>query len=135
MKTVWLVVAVAVGVMGYLAYQNGQKINRQLAQLERDGFTVSEDLQGEPKIVVDQAKRQLGFVFAEKHYTLPIEDLISSEILYDLDKRGEKNYRLELITRASVLPKLEVKYRDEFLAERVHKRLRALKFAEHPELD
>jgi hypothetical protein len=130
MKKVWVVVAVAIGVMGFLAYQNSQKVNRQLAQLESDGFVISEDLHGEPKIVVDQSQRKLAFIYPDKHYTLPIDDLISSEILYDLDKRGEKNYRLELITRTTLIPKLEVKYRDEFLAERIHKRLRALKFPE-----
>jgi hypothetical protein len=130
MKVVWLVVALALGTMGYLAYQNSQKVNRQLAQIEQDGFVLTEDFQGEPKLIYDESKRQLAFVFSDKHYILPIEELISSEVLYDLDKRGEKNYRLELITRANAIPKIEVKYRDEFLAERIHKRLRALKFAQ-----
>jgi len=111
-------------VMVSLAYWNSQKLNRQLQRLESSGFVITEDLQGEPKLLYDESHQQLALLSPQGYEVLQLSELISSEILYDLDKRGDKNYRLELIFNATRLPKQEVRYRDEFLAERIHKRLR-----------
>ena len=111
-------------VMVSLAYWNSQKLNRQLQRLESSGFVITEDLQGEPKLLYDELHQQLALLSPQGYEVLQLSELISSEILYDLDKRGDKNYRLELIFNATRLPKQEVRYRDEFLAERIHKRLR-----------
>lgn len=128
----YVVVGAVLAVMVSLAYWNSQKQGRQLRMLESDGFVVSEDLQGEPKVLYDEKHQQLAFLSPQGSQTLPLTELISSEVLYDLDKRGEKNYRLELIFNSARLPKQEVRYRDEFLAERIHKRLRAIRLSLDP---
>ncbi|MBT3147103.1 hypothetical protein Q8W30_02680 [Neptunomonas phycophila] len=119
-------------VMVSLAYWNSQKLNRQLQRLESSGFVITEDLQGEPKLLYDESHQRLALLSPQGYEVLQLSELISSEILYDLDKRGDKNYRLELIFNATRLPKQEVRYRDEFLAERIHKRLRQARLGLEP---
>ncbi|SIS91560.1 hypothetical protein [Neptunomonas antarctica] len=119
----WFVLAVMI--MAGLGYWNWQKGQVQLNALKSSGFDVSDDLKGQPRLVVDRKNKQIALVTASGYRIIPMVSLIASDMLFDRGVQMEQDFRIELQLIASVQPAGPVYYENETLARMALDKLHA----------
>lgn len=122
----WFVLAVIV--MAGLGYWNWQKGQVQLQALRSSSFNITDDLRGEPRLVVDSTQRQIALVSPHGYRIIRMNAVVHSEVQFDRGVQMDQNYRIELQLAASERPVGPIKYENETLAgvalEKLHTALR-----------
>ncbi|MGH1461572.1 MAG: hypothetical protein ACRBB6_06020 [Neptuniibacter sp.] len=120
----WFILAAVV--IAVLAYWNWQKTNNQIKRLEAEGFYVSADLGGVPKLLVDQQSDSIAIVTASEYRRYRFEQIISLDYAYDYGPQVEENFRIEIKLQRAGRPQENIVYNEEQRAESQLKRLQAL---------
>ena len=110
----WVVLALIV--MAGLGFWNWQKAQGQLQILQSRGFDLTDDLKGEPRLVIDRSQRQIALVSPNSYRVIPMSDLINSEMLFDRGVQLDQNFRIELQLKSSEQPLPPVIFENETLA-------------------
>ncbi len=115
----WFVLAVLL--MAGVGYVNWQKSQAQINALEQNGFEITQDLKGQPRLLVDVNKKELALVYPDHYKRVSLSKVIASEVVFDRGKEMDENYRIQLALDGQ--PSIEIDYENETLA---HTSLQAL---------
>ncbi|MGB0732903.1 MAG: hypothetical protein ACPGPF_04030 [Pontibacterium sp.] len=111
----WLIFAVVATIICGLGYISWQKTQGQLSALESAGFVVSEDLGGNPKLVIDEQASEFALIHPKNYQRFPLAAITEARVESDLGRENEKNFRIELsLSRGEFF---KVKYANEFGAD------------------
>ncbi len=120
----WVILAVVV--MAGLGYWNYQRIDGQRKALTGAGFVVSDDLKGNPGLLVSSTQKQLAVLIPTGYLRVDFDQLKHGEIRKDSSGENDKNYRIALILNGASQPEVENSYQDELQADTAFKKLRQL---------
>jgi len=110
----WVILAIIV--MAGLGYWNWQKSQGQLKVLKSSGFDVTDDLKGEPRLVVDRTHKKIALVSATHYRVIPMTAIVSSDAVYDRGAHMDKNFRIELQLSPSERALAPIFYENESLS-------------------
>lgn len=113
MKMTWFVLAVLV--MAGLGYWNWQKGQEQLAALKQSGFQVSDDLKGNPRLVVSRSQQQLAIVTPHDYQRIEMADVSEAKFLFDRGVQIDENFRIELTLNRAGQSSHVIRYENETL--------------------
>ncbi len=120
----WFILAFIV--IAGLGYWNWKKSGEQVKALQASGFSITDDLKGAPKLLVDSSRQQIAVVYASEYYLYDFQQIKAAHYLYDSNRATETNYRIELSIQASKTVKEVIAYADEWSAKEQYQRLQAL---------
>lgn len=120
----WLILAVVV--MAGLGYWNYQRIDSQRKALEGAGFVVSDDLKGNPGLLVSKTQQQIAVLIPAGYLRVDFAQLKHGEIRKDSSGENDKNYRITLVLNGAPQSEVENRYQDELQADIAFKKLRNL---------
>lgn len=120
----WFILAVVV--IAVLAYWNWQRTNNQIKRLEAQGFYLSADLGGFPKLLVDQQSDSIAIVSGSEYRRYSFEQIASLGYAYDYGTQVEENFRIEIKLQGADRPQENIVYNEAQRAEKQLKRLQAL---------
>ncbi len=115
----WFILAALL--MAALAFWNWQRSQDQLAQLQKQGFQVSEDLNGQPKLLLDLKAKKLAIVQPSKATLLAFSDIHSAEYGFDSGTQTDTRFRIELQSASG--EQWQIIYENEAIARRQLQRL------------
>ena len=110
----WFILAVIV--MAGLGYWHWQKGQVQLQALRSSSFNVTDDLKGEPRLVIDRTQKQIALVSPQGYRVVRMNAIVNSEVQFDRGVQMDQNYRIELQLASSERPVGPIKYENETLA-------------------
>ncbi|WP_293267220.1 hypothetical protein [Neptunomonas sp.] len=109
----WIILAIiGMAGLGYWGWQKGQE---QLSSLKSSGFNVTDDLKGEPRLVIDRTNKKLALVTVDNYRVIPMSAVVSSEALLDRGMHMDENFRIELRLEDSV--PVSIVFENETLAK------------------
>ncbi|WP_432470768.1 hypothetical protein [Amphritea sp. HPY] len=121
----WIILAVIV--MAGLAYWNHQRTDAQLKVLKDGGFVVSDQLAGNPKLLVSSSQKQLAVVFPDSYLRADFGQVSGLELRHDSNAQTEFNYRLQITLKSGSQSgrqnSVEVAYENEARAQSALKKL------------
>lgn len=120
----WFILAAIV--IAALAYWNWQRTSGQIKRLQAEGFTISADLGGVPKLLVDQQSDSIAVVTASEYRRYSFNQIVSVDYAYDNGIQVEENFRIEIMLQSAAKQQENIIYNDEQRAEDQLKRLQAL---------
>lgn len=120
----WFILAVIV--IAALAYWNWQRTSGQIKRLQAEGFTISADLGGVPKLLVDQQSDSVAVITAREYRRYSFHQISGLNYAYDNDAEVEDNFRIEILLQGATKQQENITYNDEHRAEDQLKRLQAL---------
>lgn len=120
----WFILAAIV--IAALAYWNWQRTSGQIKRLQAEGFTISADLGGVPKLLVDQQSDSIAVVTASEYRRYSFNQIVSVNYAYDNGIQVEENFRIEIMLQSAAKQQENIIYNDEQRAEDQLKRLQAL---------
>ncbi|WP_290704982.1 hypothetical protein [Amphritea sp.] len=120
----WVILAVVV--MAGLGYWNYQRIDGQRKALEGAGFVVSDDLKGNPGLLVSTTQQQIAVLIPTGYLRVGFDQLKHGEIRQDASGEKDSNYRIALILNGASQSEVENRYQDEHQADSAFKKLRNL---------
>lgn len=97
---------------GLGAYQ-WQKSRQQASQLQQSGFTLSQDLGGNPQLLLDNRQHELALVWPDRYQRIALADIRAAEVAFDRGVQINTRFRIELVTGAGLE---KVFYENETLA-------------------
>ncbi len=116
----WFILAVLV--MAALAFWQWQRSQDQLALLQQSGFQISEDLGGQPRLLLDSGAGELALVAPDGYTRIAFSEVVTADYRYDSGTQVDGNFRIELGSRPGRV--LAVQYESEWQAQ---ERLQQLK--------
>ncbi|MGB0205702.1 MAG: hypothetical protein ACPF9K_11715 [Neptuniibacter sp.] len=120
----WFILAAIV--IAALAYWNWQRTSGQIKRLQAEGFTISADLGGVPKLLVDQQSDAIAVVTASEYRRYSFNQIVSVNYAYDNGIQVEENFRIEIMLLGAAKQQENITFNDEQRAEDQLKRLQAL---------
>jgi hypothetical protein len=120
----WVILAVVV--MAGLGYWNYQRIDGQRKALESAGFIVSDDLKGNPGLLVSTTQHQVAVLIPTGYLRIGFDQIKHGEIRKDSTGENDKNYRIALVLNGAPQSEVENRYQDELQADIAFKKLRNL---------
>lgn len=124
----WVILAVIV--MAGLAYWNHQRTDVQLKALKDAGFVVSDQLAGNPKLLVSSAQKQLAVVFPDSYLRTDFSQVSGLELRHDSNAQTEFNYRIQIALKSGSQRgsqnSVEVVFENETRAQTALKKLQQL---------
>ena len=120
----WFVLAAII--IAALAYWNWQRTSGQIKRLQAEGFTISADLGGVPKLLVDQQSDSIAVVTASEYRRYSFNQIVSVNYAYDNGIQVEENFRIEIMLQSAAKQQENIIYNDEQRAEDQLKSLQAL---------
>ena len=120
----WFILAAIV--IAALAYWNWQRTSGQIKRLQAEGFTISADLGGVPKLLVDQQSDAIAVVTASEYRRYSFNQIVSVNYAYDNGIQVEENFRIEIMLQGAAKQQENITFNDEQRAEDQLKRLQAL---------
>lgn len=118
----WFILIVIV--LAGLAFFNWKASQNQLATLQKQGFNISDDLKGQPNLLVDSLARELAVVTPKGFQRYGFDQVDSVELRFDHGKQYDENFRLYV--RFNGTAAAEIKYENEWLAKEKQARLQEL---------
>jgi len=112
----WQMFAVAALVICGLGYMGWQKTQGQLSSLQNEGFVVSDDLGGNPKLVIDAQAQEFALVRTKDYARYPLSAITEARVDSDWGRENEKNFRVELYLARG--ENFKIKYANEFAADK-----------------
>lgn len=113
-------------VMIGMAFVVGRKSADHLAQLQADGFVISQDFNGTPKLLVDSTQQRIAFVDNKGATQLKFNQVSALEVAFDGKKEAPVNYRIEIFSDALSDGKVGIVYENEWRARQEYSRFRQL---------
>lgn len=120
----WIILAIMV--MAALGYWNYLRTQTQQQALQAAGFEISDNLKGNPVLVVSASQRQVAVIRGSGYQRFDFSQVLSTAVIYDSHESGERNYRIQLAIQGVADSSLEIAYQDEFQAESARKQLNQL---------
>jgi hypothetical protein len=120
----WQWAILIVVVMVVLAFSNWQRSQRQIADLSQSGFQISDDLKGQPQLLLDRQARQFAVVRPDGREQHTLDEVARVELRFDPGVQQPENYRVVLHLKAG--REIEIHYENEWLAQDQLKRLQPL---------
>lgn len=120
----WVVLALII--MAGLGYWNYQRIDGQRKELQAAGFQISDDLKGNPSLLVSTSQQEVAVLIPSGYQRLNFAQLERVEVRSDTSAEAETNFRLVLIVIDAMVTEVEVGYENEHRADIALKRLRQL---------
>lgn len=118
----WFILIVIV--LAGLAFFNWKASQNQLAALQKQGFNITDDLKGQPNLLVDSQARELAVVTAKGFQRYGFDQVEKVELHFDQGVQTNENYRLNISFIGAAAT--EIKYENEWLAKEKEARLREL---------
>lgn len=118
----WFILIVVL--LAGFAFYNWQGSQNQLSLLKKQGFALSEDLKGQPGLLVDIQARELATVTSDDFQRYHFDQVQSVELRFDTGVQQPENYHLYI--RLDSAAPLEIHYENEWLAQKQLNRLHAL---------
>lgn len=113
-------------IIACLGYWNWKKSGEQIKALQANGFTITDDLKGSPKLLIDRTQQSIAVVSASEYRLYYFDQIVDAEYLYESQREVETDHRIELTIQAGHKSKEVIKYADEWSAEDQFKRLQTL---------
>jgi|GEM_PF-3552115 len=113
-------------VMIGMAFIVGRKSADHLAQLQAEGFVISQDFNGTPRLLVDSEKQRIALVNAKGAIQLGFDQVDTLELAFDGHKEAPVNYRIEITSSVLSDGKVAVVYENEWRARQELSRFRQL---------
>ncbi|MBN0988836.1 hypothetical protein [Amphritea pacifica] len=120
----WFIVALIV--MAGLGYWNYQRIDGQRKQLVSAGFQISDDLKGNPGLLVSTTQRQVAVLVPSGYLRLGFDQLKDAEVRFRSSAETETDYRIALILEGAPVPEVEIRYSNEHSVEIALRKLQQL---------
>jgi len=120
----WIILAIIV--MAGLAYWNHQRSDAQLKALQAAGFSLSDELAGNPKLLLSRTQKQLAVLFPDGYLRADFDQVDNLEVQHDSNSQTEFNYRLVISLQGSSRDHVEILYENEARAQATLKKLQAL---------
>lgn len=120
----WIILAIIV--MAGLAYWNHQRSDAQLKALQAAGFSLSDELSGNPKLLLSRTQKQLAVLFPDGYLRADFDQVDNLEVQHDSNSQTEFNYRLVISLQGSSRDHVEILYENEARAQATLKKLQAL---------
>lgn len=118
----WFILIVVL--LAGLAFYNWQNSQNQLSLLKKQGFTLSEDLKGQPNLLVDIQARELAVVTPKGFQRYHFDRVQSVELRFENGVQQPENYHLYVLVDGA--SPLEIHYENEWLAQDQLNRLHAI---------
>ena len=115
----WFILIVIV--LAGLAFFNWKASQNQLAALQKQGFNITDDLNGQPNLLLDSQARELAVVTAKGFQRYDFDQVENVELRFDQGVQTDENYRLYISFDGAVAT--EIKYENEWQAKEKQARL------------
>lgn len=115
----WFILIVIV--LAGLAFFNWKASQNQLAALQKQGFNITDDLNGQPNLLLDSQARELAVVTAKGFQRYDFDQVENVELRFDQGVQTDENYRLYISFDSAVAT--EIKYENEWQAKEKQARL------------
>ena len=115
----WFILIVIV--LAGLAFFNWKGSQNQLAALQKQGFNISDDLKGQPNLLVDSQAEELAVVTPKGFQRYGFAQVSSVELRFDKGVQTDENYRLAINFNGAATT--EIRYENEWLAKEKQTRL------------
>jgi hypothetical protein len=112
--------------MAGLGYWNYQRIDGQRKQLVSAGFQISDDLKGNPGLLVSTSQRQVAVLVPSGYLRLSFDQLKDAEIRFRSGAEVETDFRIALLLEGAPVPEVEIRYSNEHTVEIALKKLQQL---------
>ncbi|UTW02625.1 hypothetical protein KDX31_14895 [Amphritea atlantica] len=120
----WFILA-AIVIAG-LAFWNYQRIDGQRKELLSAGFQVSDDLKGNPGLLVSTSQRQLAVLVPTGYLRFSFDQLRDAEIRSRENAETETDFRIALLLDGASVSEVEIGYQNVHHVEIALKKLRQL---------
>lgn len=120
----WFILAVIV--MAGLGFWNYQRIDGQRKELQGAGFQISDDLKGNPGLLVSTAQRQVAVLIPSGYLRFSFDQLKGAEIRSRDTAETETDFRIALLLDGAPVPEVEIRYQNVHRVEIALKKLRQL---------
>jgi hypothetical protein len=122
----WFILAMVV--MAGLGYWNYQRIDGQRKALEGAGFVVSDDLKGNPGLLISTTQQQVAVLVPSGYLRVDFSQIEHGEIRHDQTSQTDipTSYRIALVLTGASQSEVEIGYQTEHHADIAFKKLRAL---------
>ncbi|WP_299196010.1 hypothetical protein [uncultured Amphritea sp.] len=120
----WFILAVII--MAGLGYWNYQRIDGQRKELLSAGFQISDDLKGNPGLVVSTSQRQVAVLIPTGYLRVSFDQIQHAEIRSRDTAEAETDFRIALLLDGAPVPEVEIGYQNVHSVEIALKKLRQL---------
>lgn len=119
----WFILAAIVIVA--IAYWNHQRSQAQVAQLQATGFNISDDLKGNPGLLVSRTQRQIAVPKPSGYIRFGFDQVTDLKVVHESAPEHDYNHRLSISVTGESRP-VNVGYADETKAEAALQQLQQL---------
>lgn len=113
-------------VMIGLAVVVGRQSGDNLIKLQAEGFNISYDFNGVPRLLVDEAQQQIAVVERKTVTRLSFAQISKIDIAFDGQADAPVNYRIEIFSEALANGRIAVIYENEWRAKQEFSRFRTM---------
>lgn len=104
-------------VMIVLAFSVARKTNDHLTELQQQGFVISQDFNGVPRLLVDENQQRIAIVDGKGAVQLSFDQIQELKVAYDGKKEAPVNYRIELSSDQLANGSIGIVYENEWRAK------------------
>ena len=116
----WFILA-AIVIAG-IAYWNHQRSQAQVAQLQSSGFNISDNLKGNPNLLVSRSQRQIAVPKPSGYVRFGFDQVRGSRVISESAPEHDYNHRLSITVVGQDQP-VNVGYADQAKADKALKQL------------
>lgn len=120
----WQWAILIVVVMVVLAFSNWKRSQQQIEELSQSGFQVTDDLKGQPQLLLDRQAKQFALVRPDGRERHTLDEIERVELRFDPGVQQPENFRVVLHLKGG--REIEISYENEWLAQDQLKRLQQL---------
>ena len=111
----WVLIAFfGIVAFGYWHWKRGDE---QINALKASGFSVSVDLNGTPRLLLDSTRKEFAVVKKSGFHVYALSDINKLELAVDKNAQVDSNYRIALSFSDSNAPDVQISYENEWIAQ------------------
>ena len=111
----WFLIALVI--IAGLGYWNWQRSDQQVKRLQAEGFVITEDLKGTPRLLVDDQLKQVAVVGSSGSQRYDFSNIKKLELVFDRNAQLDENFRIKLSFVDSSISIQEIAFDNEWNAE------------------
>ena len=111
----WFLIAFVI--IAGLGYWNWQRSDQQIKRLQAEGFVITEDLKGTPRLLVDDQLHQVAVVGPNGFQRYDFSKIKKLELVFDRNAQLDENFRIKLSFVDSSISTQEIAFDNEWNAE------------------
>lgn len=111
----WFLIAFVI--IAGLGYWNWQRSDQQIKRLQAEGFVITEDLKGTPRLLVDDQLHQVAVVGPTGFQRYDFSNIKKLELVFDRNAQLDENFRIKLYLVDSPISTQEIAFDNEWNAE------------------